>query len=79
MHNIEVPQGFRSAPPYLTPRQTAILDLIKLGMTDEEIAEKLGTTRWTVANRVSHGILSRLGARNRAHAVYIGMRRKIIS
>lgn len=78
MHNIDAKQGFRPTPPFLTPSQIAVLDLIKLGLTDQEIAEKLHTTKDTVANKVSHGILSRLGARNRAHAVYIGMRRRII-
>lgn len=79
MSGKEVDQGFRQGESRLTPRQIAILELIKLGLKDEEIGQKLGITSDAVSNRISHGILSRLGARNRAHAVYIAMKRKIIS
>lgn len=75
----DINQGFRQAPPFLTQRQIEILNLIKLGLTDKAIAHKLGTTTLVISNRISHGILSRLSANNRAHAVYIAMKRGIIS
>jgi DNA-binding NarL/FixJ family response regulator len=75
----DIPQGYRQSEPLLTARQLEILDLIKLGCTYEEIGRRLGMTGKAVTNRVSNGILSRLGATNRAHAVYIAMKRKLIS
>ncbi|KKK96123.1 hypothetical protein LCGC14_2665940 [marine sediment metagenome] len=64
---------------HLTPRQLAILNLMKLGMSDKAIALELGVTPGAVANRISHGVLPRLGAVNRAHAVYLGMKLGFVS
>ncbi len=65
--------------PYsLTERQVEILNYIKLGYLDKQIAVELGVTEPAVSNRVSHGILPRLGALNRAHAVYLGLKRGLI-
>ncbi len=58
----------------LTPRQLEILNLVKLGNKDEAIGLVLGISGQAVANRISHGILPRLGAVNRTHAVYIAMK-----
>ena len=79
MSGKDMKQGYRTAPPRLTVRQLEILNLVKLGLTDRAIAYKLGITEAAVGNRVSHGILSRLGASNRAHAVYIATKRGMIS
>jgi DNA-binding NarL/FixJ family response regulator len=49
----------------LTSRQFEIAELIALGMSNEEIAQRLVLTPGTVGNHVGH-ILRRLSARNRA-------------
>ena len=79
MSGKDTKQGFRKIPPILTQRQIEVLALIKLGETDKAIGYKLGISGAAVSNRISHGILSRLGASNRAHAVYIALKRGIIS
>jgi DNA-binding NarL/FixJ family response regulator len=79
MGSKDVKQGYRHPGTcLLTPRQIEILELIKLGLTDKEIADKLNITTNAVSNRISHGVLSRLGALNRAHAVYIGLKKNLI-
>ncbi|KKL73499.1 hypothetical protein LCGC14_2074300 [marine sediment metagenome] len=62
----------------LTDKQSAALNLVKEGLGDKEIAELLGVSRGAVSNRITHGILPRLGANNRAHAVYLAMTRGIL-
>ena len=79
MHGKHENQGFRNKPSFLTERQIEILNWVKLGLTDAEISKKLSITTSTVSVAVIRGIFSRLNARNRAHAVYIAMKRKIIS
>lgn len=60
--------------PYLpTRRELRILELIALGLTNQQIADQLGTTRGRLDGRV-HRLLVRLGAINRAHAVDISWR-----
>jgi DNA-binding NarL/FixJ family response regulator len=79
MGKIDKKQGYRHpGTTRLTPRQTQILELIKLGWTDKAIGIKLGVTEFAISNRISHGILSRLGASNRAHAVYLGLKYNLI-
>ncbi len=63
----------------LTPRHLDILNLVKLGKKDAAIGLVLGISEGNVANRISHGILPRLGAVNRTHAVYIAMKRGLIN
>jgi DNA-binding CsgD family transcriptional regulator len=56
------------APPPvsgLTTRESEIAQLVALGYSNPEIADKLIITRGTVANHVAH-ILDRLGVANRA-------------
>jgi len=76
MSGKDIKQQFN--PYSLTPRQVEILNYMKLGLGDKQIASKLGTSKSVVSNRISHGILPRLGALNRAHAVFLGLKRKII-
>lgn len=57
------------APPQLiTRRQVQILDLVKAGKTNAEIAIVLGCSQWTVKNHVQD-ILRRLGSSSRTHAI----------
>ena len=61
----------------LTKRRIEILNLIKLGYMDKNIALELSIAEQTVKSLIGK-ILEELGAGNRAHAVYIAMKRGII-
>ena len=61
----------------LTPRETEILEYVARGLGNKEIGGKLGTAAGTVKVQVQ-SILSKLGARDRTHAVTIGLERGII-
>lgn len=63
----------------LTPRQVQVMELVKLGWADKEIATEVGVSRLTVSTLLCNGIFPRLGALNRAHAVYICMRDGIVT
>ncbi len=54
--------------PKLTPRETEILDLVKVGKRDREIGLELGITTQTVRNHVSQ-VLHRFRARTRTEVV----------
>jgi DNA-binding CsgD family transcriptional regulator len=58
-----------SFPPHesLTPRQQEVLHLIRLGLTDAEIAERLGISLKGASKHVSE-IIGKLGVRNRYEA-----------
>jgi DNA-binding CsgD family transcriptional regulator len=60
----------RGRPPYpdiLTPREWEVLALLRDGLTNEQIAERLNVTRHAVRYHVS-GILSKLGVSSREEA-----------
>jgi DNA-binding NarL/FixJ family response regulator len=61
----------------LTRRETEILEYVASGLGNKEIGKRLGTAAGTVKAQVQ-SILSKLGARDRTHAVTIGLRRGII-
>jgi DNA-binding CsgD family transcriptional regulator len=66
----------RGRPPYLgalTPRQQDVYELLGMGLTNEEIAERLGITLDGAKYHVSL-ILQRLGAENRYEAVSLHLR-----
>lgn len=63
---------------YLTDRQRQLLDLAKLGKTSKEIANILGLSPQTVKNHFSV-IYIKLGASDRTHAVYLALKRGLIS
>ena len=65
------------AKPALTPRQLDTLRLVVAGRSNQEIAEELHITEGTVKAHVK-AILSKFGARDRAHAAAIALKRGIV-
>lgn len=61
----------------LTPREVEVLSLVARGLGNKEVGDMLGTAPGTVKAHVQ-SILSKLGARDRTHAVTIALRRGII-
>jgi NarL family two-component system response regulator LiaR len=62
----------------LTPREREVLALMVEGMTNPEIAKRLSISRATASAHVSH-ILSKLGVSNRAEAIVLAVRSKIVN
>ena len=54
----------------LTRRELEVLDEIRRGMTNREIALRLGVSTTTV-NKHVHRVLAKLGARNRTQAAIV--------
>lgn len=54
----------------MTPRQRAVMELVALGLTDPQIADRMGIREGTVGAHVG-AVLVTLKARTRAHAVAI--------
>jgi len=61
----------------LTPREIDVLRLIAKGNANKIIAAELSLTEETVKSHIRN-ILSKLGAKDRTHAVAIGLKRGII-
>lgn len=61
----------------LTPREVEVLSLVARGFGNKEVADVLGTATGTVKAHVQ-SILSKLGAKDRTHAVSIALRRGIL-
>ena len=61
----------------LTSRETEVLGFVAKGVSNKEIAEKLGTADGTVKIHVQN-ILAKLGAADRTHAVTIAVQRGIL-
>lgn len=61
----------------LSPRQHEVLFWIAEGLTDDRIAEQIGLSRQTVLTHV-RAACRNLGAKNRAHAVALGFRRRLL-
>lgn len=59
---------------FLTDREREVLNLVAMGMGSTWIASALGVSSSTVETHVRH-CLHKLGARNRAHAIALGVRR----
>ena len=57
----------------LTPREREVLGMIAMGMDSGWISAALGVSHATVETHVRH-CLEKLGARNRAHAIVLGLR-----
>jgi DNA-binding NarL/FixJ family response regulator len=61
----------------LTGRETEVLELVAEGLSNKEIAGRLGTASGTVKMHVQN-VLEKLGASDRTHAVTIAIRRGIL-
>jgi DNA-binding NarL/FixJ family response regulator len=72
-----VPTGRRGGGRALTKRQREILQLFAHGHSTARVAKRLGLSGETVKTHTKQ-ILSRLEARDRAHAVAIGLRNSLI-
>ena len=70
----QVPQD---VAPRLTRREQTILELLGDGKRNKEISGELAISERTVKFHVS-GLLAKLGATNRTHAVRLGVRRGLI-
>lgn len=63
--------------PVLSPRQQEVLGFLQQGLTNPEIAVKLGVTERTVKAHCQE-VFDRLGARNRTAAVAVAMRLRLL-
>ena len=63
--------------PVLSPRQQEVLNYLKDGLTNPEIAVHLGVTERTVKAHCQE-VFDRLGARNRTAAVAVAMRMGLV-
>ena len=61
----------------LTPRQTDVLGLVAHGLSNRQVAAALGISVETAKEHVKDCYI-RLGAKNRAHAVAIGLQKGLI-
>ena len=66
------------ARPTLTEREREVLGMVASGRGTSWIAAELGVSSSTVETHVRH-VLEKLGARNRAHAISLGLQRGEIS
>ena len=70
--------GQEAQPEYdLTPREREVLALVVQGLSNPEIAARLVVTRSTAKAHVSN-ILSKLGVSNRAEAISLALRKKLL-
>ena len=71
----------RTAPmgeyPRLSPRETEVLELLAEGLANKQIARRLGLTEATVKGYLSQ-LFEKLGAADRAHAVALALRSRLI-
>jgi DNA-binding NarL/FixJ family response regulator len=63
--------------PRVTRRELEVLELIAEGLSTRDISRRLWVTEETVKTHVRR-LLSKLGARTRAHAVAIAFRRGVL-
>ena len=71
-------RGAGPEPLDLSERHLEVLRLAADGLTDAQIGQALHISDGTVASHMV-AIFSRMGARNRAHAVALAFRRRIIA
>jgi DNA-binding NarL/FixJ family response regulator len=61
----------------LTPRETEVLELVSTGLSNKEIADRLGTASGTIKVHIQN-ILEKLSASDRTQAVTIALHRGIL-
>jgi DNA-binding CsgD family transcriptional regulator len=66
-------EGYRRSKSVLTSREREVLAMVAMGHGSASIASALGIATSTVESHVRH-CLDKLGARNRAHAIALGLR-----
>lgn len=62
----------------LSPREIEVLKLIAHGLSNKEVASQLGVTEATAKKHMT-GVLTKLGAKDRTHALRLGLERGIIT
>jgi DNA-binding NarL/FixJ family response regulator len=67
------PAAMAPTPPLLSPREAQVLELLAEGLSNRDIAERLGISRHTAKFHVN-GILDKLGATTRTEAVVLAAR-----
>jgi two-component system nitrate/nitrite response regulator NarL len=67
-----------ASPEPLTPREGEVLDLLAQGLTNRQIAERLGISEHTAKFHVG-SLLAKLGAASRTEAVTIATRRGLLA
>jgi DNA-binding CsgD family transcriptional regulator len=72
--DVDQQPGRQAGTERLTDREREVLNLVAMGMGSTWIASALGVSTSTVETHVRH-CLSKLDARNRAHAIAVGVRR----
>jgi PAS domain S-box-containing protein len=72
--DVDQETGRAAGAELLTDREREVLNLVAMGMGSTWIASTLGVSTSTVETHVRH-CLRKLSARNRAHAIALGVRR----
>ena len=72
LHRLRNSSQYPNIP--VSSRETRVLELAATGLSNKEIADKLGVTKNTIKNHMT-SILRKLDANDRAHAVTIGLRK----
>ena len=70
-------QAPEQASVSLSTREQAVLEVVARGLTDGEIAQECGISEFTVKTHLRH-LYVKLGARNRAHAVALGVQHGLL-
>jgi two-component system, NarL family, response regulator LiaR len=71
------PIGEKSSTESLTERETEILTMIARGMSNQDIADRLTISVWTVRTHVTH-ILEKLGLENRTQAALLALKEGMV-
>jgi two-component system, NarL family, response regulator LiaR len=74
----EQPAPGNSYEQALTPREQEILRMIAAGSSNQDIAEQLSLSVWTVRTHVTH-ILNKLGLENRTQAALLALKEGMVS
>jgi two-component system NarL family response regulator len=75
--HVAIKLSSRASTATLTPRETEVLELMRLGITNKDIAESLNVAAGTVKTHV-RVILAKLGAMSRTEAVNLAIQRGLL-